>query len=131
MVFDGIIDNAKKALANNIPVALGTDTACPYVTHYDMWRELIYFVKYCGVSPRYALYSATLGNAKLLNVGKITGSITAGKYADMIVTKINPLDDLSTLSNVTHVIMRGKLYKPDYIKKYAEVERQLDPFCKL
>lgn len=131
LVFDGIIDNAKKALANDIPVALGTDTACPYVTHYDMWRELIYFVKYCGVSPRYALHSATLGNAKLLNVGKITGSITAGKYADMIVTKINPLDDLTTLGNVTHVIMRGKLYKPDHIKKYAEVERQLNPFCKL
>ena len=50
IVFDGIIDCAKACLENGIPVGLGTDTGCPYITHYDMWREVYYFHKYCGVS---------------------------------------------------------------------------------
>lgn len=50
VVFNGILDCAKACLENGIPVGLGTDTGCPYVTHYDMWRELNYYHKYCGVS---------------------------------------------------------------------------------
>ena len=50
VVFEGIIDCAKTCLAHQIPVGLGTDTGCPYVTHYDMWRELYYFHKFCHVS---------------------------------------------------------------------------------
>lgn len=46
IVFEGIINCAKACLENDIPVGLGTDTGCPYVTHYDMWRELYYFHKY-------------------------------------------------------------------------------------
>ena len=38
-MFDGIVSLAKACLENGIPVGLGTDTACPYVTQYDMWRE--------------------------------------------------------------------------------------------
>lgn len=34
---------AAQALAEGIPVGLGTDFSCPYVTQYDMWRELAYF----------------------------------------------------------------------------------------
>lgn len=56
---------AKENLKNGIPVGLGTDTACPYVTQYDMWRELCYYAKFCGVSNAFALYSATLLNAEL------------------------------------------------------------------
>ena len=40
IVFDGIIECARTCLENGIPVGLGTDTGCPYITHYDMWREL-------------------------------------------------------------------------------------------
>ena len=36
IVFDGIIECAKACLENGIPVGLGTDTGCPYVTHYDI-----------------------------------------------------------------------------------------------
>ena len=43
IVFDGIVECAKACLANGIPFVLGTDTGCPYITHYDMWREVNYF----------------------------------------------------------------------------------------
>ena len=40
IVFEGIIDCAKAALANDIPVVLGNDVGCPWITQYDFWREI-------------------------------------------------------------------------------------------
>ncbi len=126
IVFDGIISLAMACLANGIPVGLGTDTACPYVTQYDMWRELCYYVKYCGVSEAFALYSATLLNATLAGIGDETGSIEKGKKAEMIVTKENPLQNLQTLRDPAMVIMRENIIRSPKVKKIPEVETELD-----
>lgn len=126
IVFDGIISLAKACLENGIPVGLGTDTACPYVTQYDMWRELCWFVKYCGVSEKFALYSATLLNATLAGIGDETGSIEKGKKAEMIVTRENPLENLQTLRNLDMVIMRENIIRSPKVKKIPEVETELD-----
>ena len=93
---------ARENLANGIPVGLGTDTGCPYITHYDMWRELCYFVKYCGVTPAFALHTATLLNARLAGIDGETGSIEAGKAADLIVCAKDPLADLSGSAHALH-----------------------------
>ena len=79
VVFDGIIDGAKACLEEGIPVGLGTDTGCPYVTHYNMWRELLFFTKYCGVSPVFALHTATLVNAGIAGMEDRIGSIEVAR----------------------------------------------------
>lgn len=128
IVFEGIIHCAKACLEAGIPVGLGTDTGCPYITHYDMWREIYYFHKYCGVSNQFALYSATLGNAKILGLDKETGSIAPGKSADLIACKENPLEHVKALRNLTMVMARGTLIDHTKLKKYENVERELDKF---
>lgn len=128
VVFDGIIDMAKACLANGIPVGLGTDTAVPYITQYDMWRELYYFAKYCDVTPKFALYSATCLNAKLAGIGDLTGTIEKGKKAEMIVVNGNPLEDLTVLRNVRMVMMNGRIYQDPKVKKIAKVETELDKY---
>lgn len=128
IVFEGILECAKACLANGIPVGIGTDTGCPYITHYDMWRELNYFHKYCGVSNAFALYTATKRNAQLAGVGDITGSIEAGKSADFIVTKENPLENLAALRNIDMVVFRGEITDKPGVKKMPEVEAQLDKY---
>ena len=128
IVFRGIIDCAKACLANDIPVGLGTDTGCPYITHYDMWREVNYFCKYCGVTPTFALYTATKRNAEIAGLGDVTGSIEAGKCADMIVCAKNPLEDLSALRKLSMVVARGQIIRNPKVKKMAEVEKQLDQY---
>ena len=100
IVFEGIVECSKAALANDIPVVLGNDVGCPWITQYDFWRELCYFHKYTGVSNAFALYTATKRSAELAGIGDVTGSIEVGKCADMIVTKENPLDNLAALRNV-------------------------------
>ena len=128
VVFEGIVALARACLANGIPVGLGTDTGCPYITHYDMWRELCYFVKYCGVTPAFALYSATLLNAQLAGIGDITGSVEAGKAADLIVCARDPLADLIALRQMSMVIRNGVRIEHPAVKKMPEVERELDKF---
>ena len=128
VVFDGIVSMAKACLAAGIPVGLGTDTGCPYITHYDMWRELHYFVKYCGVTPAFALYSATLLNAQLAGIGDRTGSIEKGKSADLIVCKENPLQSFSALRTLSMVVKEGYRIKNPIVKKMPESERELDKF---
>ena len=128
VVFDGIVSMAKACLAAGIPVGLGTDTGCPYITHYDMWRELHYFVKYCGVTPAFALYSATLLNAQLADIGDRTGSIEKGKSADLIVCKENPLQSFSALRTLSMVVKEGYRIENPIVKKMPEAERELDKF---
>lgn len=128
IVFDGIIECAKTCLKENIPVGLGTDTGCPYITHYDMWREIHYFHKYCNVSNQFALHTATLGNAKILGLDNKIGSIEEGKVADLISCKENPLEHLQALRNLTFVMSKGKIINHTKLKKYHEVETELDKF---
>ena len=128
VVFEGIIDCAKAAIENDIPVVLGNDVGCPWITQYDFWRELYYFHKYVGVTNAFALYTATKRSAELAGLGNVTGSIEKGKCADMIVTENNPLEDLCALRNVKTVIARGKIYDNPKIKKNKRVSEELDKF---
>lgn len=128
VVFEGIIDCAKAALANDIPVVLGNDVGCPWITQYDFWRELYYFHKYVGVSNSFAIYTATKRSAELAGIGHITGSIEKGKAADMIVTAENPLEDLRALRNPEMVVARGSIIEHPKIKKRKQVEVELDRF---
>lgn len=128
IVFDGIIECAKKCLENDVLVGLGTDTGCPFITHYDMWRELYYFHKYCDVSNKFALSTATKRNAMILGLDNQIGTIAIGKCADMIVTKNNPLDNLEALRNISMVITRGQIIEHLQVKKMKQVETELDKF---
>ncbi|MDO4378039.1 MAG: amidohydrolase family protein [Erysipelotrichia bacterium] len=128
LVFNNMILGSKTALANNIPVGLGTDTGCPYTTHYNMWRELHYFEKYVEVTPSFALHTATLGNAKILGLDKIIGSIEVGKCADILISDENPLKDFRTLSQPYAVVGRGKIYLQPKIKKYEQCDLELDKY---
>lgn len=128
VVFDGIIECAKQALENDIPIVLGNDVGCPWITQYDFWRELYYFHKYVGVSNAYAIYCATLQAAKMAGIDDETGSIEVGKSADMIVTKDNPLDDLLALRHIESVIMRGHRIDHPTNKINEQGKTELDKF---
>lgn len=128
IVFDGIIDCAKACVEQGIPVGLGTDTGCPYVTHYGMWRELHHFSRFCGVSNAFALYTATCRNAEIAGLGDQLGTVEPGKLADLIVTGSNPLEDLQALRNVSMVVTGGKIIDHPKVKKMPQVEQELDKF---
>ncbi len=130
VVFEGMLDCARKCLENDIPVGLGTDTACPFVTHYDMWRELRYFQKYLGVSNEFAIHTATEVNAKIAGIDNETGTIEEGKSADFMVVDGNPLENLEALRNPKAVALRGEMINNPKVKKFQYVEDELDLYTK-
>ncbi len=129
VLLEGILSSTKKCLENDITVGLGTDTVCPFITHYDMWRELEYFHKLIGVSRNFALHTGTLINASILGLEKETGSIEVGKSADFIVVDENPLTfGFSTIRKPYLVHFKNQQYLQPKIKKNETCEQQLDQY---
>lgn len=125
-VLDSVIQCSKSCLKNGITVGLGTDTGIDFITHYDFWRELVYFHKYCEVSNAFAIHTATEVNARIAGIEDETGTIEVGKSADFFVVEKNPLDDLKALRDVKMVAVRGLFIENPKIKRYDNVERELD-----
>ena len=128
MVFEGIKDCARTALEHDIPVVLGNDVGCPWITQYDFWRELYYFHKYVGVSNRFALYTATGRAAQIAGLGDVTGTVEAGKCADLIAVREDPLADLRALRHVDMVVTRGRRIDHPKVKVNQRVAAELDKF---
>ena len=128
IVFEGIRDMAQAALDNGIPLALGNDVGCPWITQYDFWRELVYLTKFTTATPQDALYAATLGGATCAGIDQEAGSVEAGKCADLIVVNDNPLENLTTLRNVEMVMTRGRLIEHPTVKRTPAIDAQLDRF---
>ena len=128
VLLEGIIDGTKKCLAAGVKVGLGTDTVCPFITHYDMWRELEYAHYLIGLDRKECLYLATLNNAEIVDLDKETGSIEEGKSADFIVVNSNPLDGFDTIRNPEMVVFKGKEFKNPKVKKSPEAEARLDEY---
>lgn len=126
VLLQSMIKGTKTALENGIKVGLGTDTGCPFVTHYDMWRELEYVHLMLDISREDALYLATLSNATILGLENVTGSIEEGKIADFIVSKKNPLEGFDALRNLERVVYTGKEIINPTFKKFPQAESALD-----
>lgn len=60
-----------------------------------------------GMTEMDAIRSATVVAAELLEQSDSLGTIEAGKLADIIAVDENPLEDITTLENVTVVIKEG------------------------
>ena len=87
----------------------------------------MYFRRFCGVTAAQALYTATLGNAKIAGIEKETGSIEPGKSADFVVCRDNPLNDLTTLREPSMVFFRGKKISPRQ-NRIREADQELDNY---
>jgi len=101
--------NIKHAMQAGVKIALGTDAAV--YPHGLNAHELDVYVNQLGMAPLAALQSATLNAADLMGWSAKTGSLEAGKWADIIAVEKNPLDDVRVLQNVKFVMKAGVVYK--------------------
>jgi imidazolonepropionase-like amidohydrolase len=89
-----------------VRIAFGTDTFEMPGTNA---QELELMVRY-GMRPVDALRSATSGAATLLGINELTGTIEAGKSADLIAVEGNPVEDIRAVQRVSFVMKEGKTY---------------------
>ena len=94
----------RKAVKAGVHIAYGTDAGV--YPHGDNARQFAYMVKY-GMTPLQALRSATIDAATLLGKEKELGSISPGKFADLVAVACDPLADIECLRQVRGVIKNG------------------------
>jgi imidazolonepropionase-like amidohydrolase len=103
--------NFLKAYRAGVKIGCGTDfVGPPPVEHGPNALEMVYLVE-VGMAPMDVIVSATGGNADLLGLGDRTGTISTGKWADIIAVDGNPLDDMRTLLDVPFVMKGGEVVK--------------------
>ena len=101
--------NARKAIAAHVKVALGTDAAV--YPHGLNAHELQVYVEQFGMSPLAALQTGTLNAAALMGWSDKVGALDAGKWADIIAVRGDPLQDIKLLQNVSFVMKAGLVFK--------------------
>lgn len=100
----------ERALEIGTPIAFGTDVGG--IPHQFAAREFSYMVE-LGMSPAAAIASATINTAKLFRLDEDTGSIEAGKLADIIAVTGDPLADVTALETIDFVMKSGRVAKRD------------------
>jgi imidazolonepropionase-like amidohydrolase len=101
-------DNFRKAVQGGVHIAFGTDAGV--YPHGDNARQFYYMVKY-GMTPMQAIQAATISAADLLGWKDRVGSLSAGKFADLIAVHGDPLADVTELTRVTFVMKGGAVVK--------------------
>jgi imidazolonepropionase-like amidohydrolase len=97
----------RSVLASGIPIAMGTDAGV--TPHGQNAAELQAMVE-AGMSPLAAVRSATIDAATLLGISEKAGTLTPGKFADLIAVAGNPLEDARTMQHVVFVMKAGRIY---------------------
>jgi len=99
----------KIALANKVPIALGTDAGV--IPHGTNGHEFTLMVEWGGMRPMDAIVAGTLSGAKLLGLEKTLGSLSIGKTADIVAVSGNPLTDIKRMETTSFVMKNGTIYK--------------------
>ena len=89
-------------------IAFGTDAGV--FPHGENAKEFGYMVD-VGWSPMFAIQSATITNAKLLDMESELGQLQAGFIADIVATDGDPTQNIKTTENVSFVMKAGEIYK--------------------
>jgi len=97
-----------RAHAAGVKIAFGTDSGVSM--HGQNAREFQLMVE-AGMTPMEALHSATVVASEHIQMDADIGTLEAGKFADLVATSANPLDDMAVLMDIRFVMKGGTVYK--------------------
>src|SRR5690625_1026008 len=104
-------ESVKKAYEAGVKIAMGTDAGV--MPHGTNLRELSLMCD-VGMTPMESIVATTKVAAECLGWGDRLGTLEEGKLADVVITKIDPLNDLRALENTDNimtVVKDGKVVK--------------------
>ena len=101
-------ENFQKAVRAGVKIAFGTDAGVyPHGWNAKQFAKMVEW----GMTPMGAIQAATVSNADLFGWSDRIGSITPGKFADIIAVDGDPLTDVTALKRVGFVMARGEVVK--------------------
>jgi imidazolonepropionase-like amidohydrolase len=98
-----ILHDAREA---GVPIVAGTDKGVP---GFSVQREIELYVD-GGMTPLEAIQAATIVPARVMRLDKESGTVEAGKRADLIVLSGSPLEKISNIRSARLVVANGALY---------------------
>ena len=102
--------NFRKAVEAGVKIAFGTDIGvCRFGDNAREFRLMVGN----GMTPMQAIQSATVVDAELLGQSQQLGSISPGKWADIIAVRGDPLADIRQLEDVRFVMKEGRIIRQD------------------
>jgi imidazolonepropionase-like amidohydrolase len=101
----------KLAVATKLQIALGTDAGV--VPHGTNAHEFFLMVDWGGISNMEAIQAGTLNGAKLLGWDRNLGSLSPGKWADIVAVSGDPLKDIHAMERPVFVMKNGVVYRND------------------
>ncbi len=97
---------------SGVVLLVGTDSGIPMKFHsQSTWNELDVWVNRLGVEPMEAIRASTYWPSVLMKVDKDVGTISEGKYGDIITVRGDVLRYINLLQRVDIVIKHGTRYK--------------------
>lgn len=106
-----------------VPIIAGSDTG---LLGFGLDRELELYVE-AGFTPLQAIQAATLVPAQVMGMAATTGTVQAGKRADLVLVAGNPLKDISAMRNTVSVVTAGRLYSTQAMGALVGFKRQPPP----
>ncbi len=102
-------------------ITLGTDHPSwgEFFTPFAVHRELLSYVL-SGIPNAAVLRFATINSARAMGLGDHLGTIEPGKWADLVVLRCNPLQEIRCTRMPRVVIKAGRVYDPAALMKQAE-----------
>ena len=98
----------KNALKVGVPIAFGTDAAVyPHGMNAREFGDMVEL----GMSPSAALLTSSQGSAKLLGINAETGTLEAGKFADIVAVPGDVLQDIRATEEPVLVMKQGMVFR--------------------
>ena len=97
------------AMTNKVPIALGTDAGVG--PHGANGHEFTLMVEWGGMTPMQAIVAGTSNAAKLLGWDRNVGTLSTGKWADVVAVPGDPIADIKTMEKPVFVMKNGVVYK--------------------
>lgn len=98
-----IQENVQAAYQAGVPIGAGTDAGQPM-----LHRELKLLVE-AGLPPEAALLAATRTAAHALRLDELLGTVEPGKYADLVLLKGHPWENIAAMDAIRYVIQAGRI----------------------
>jgi imidazolonepropionase-like amidohydrolase len=115
--YEVALPNLKKLEDAGVTIAAGTDAGNVGTIHGPALFREFQLMKQAGLTNKQILQCATANAAKLFGgeTGAHIGKIDNGYFADLVILKSNPVDDIANASDIDSVIKNGVIYPADSI----------------